>query len=771
MQGVRETLYRSLFEETPPFMGEILREHDADVFPGKSDFIRFLRETDNQKRIDRAKLILLRLSFEAELLLPNHLITALLQAEENDKAAGGYYIPQDHFVHLVNLYLLGIYIFTHHKKLHRSLNNYFKGLRTASGIHLRTLSDEAALLDFVFTWRAFVLIHDVGYTWEIQPTSNSRVIQQARDLWKQIPSLMKGELTAYFLSKMGAWKNADSYTHPLSLKNVKHLNLEKSRNSAKDTEAEFSFISDLPTDTPDLPLNAVRVPTIHGTRFFSTFTALINPNVLVALLVHSRSGDVHCLLVPDKTGKHKVVGKSPSLETSDGALIKMAFSEGRTPKASSSRYSYEWYIFCPGYDSIRNSFCDSLRKLTSKECSAVEIARTCSSFLKEGSPSHLTITSDRDYRDSEFCLYRLISQWSRAHFSIKGKATATRYAIVNSIAISEEKGLAKLLADGIEERIKKHLSDLPKRTSKTIQDGIESVIDEALRPLSNLTDLKKDFIKTFGNLLKQKTDVELQRGRMLDELLTISEKCIQPSDFKFTSKGRIELLTSECLHPFESSVKRVNSILESAGAPTLTALLDGYRPSFLGAECVDHGLASAVCAISIAAHLRFVLEIANSDQQGATQNDRILRSYAQLALSLGETVQANESLYQADVLMDHVAAAIALHNIYPIHLESLGRANFRVNLRDSPFSFFAMLCDALQTWDRDKRIAQSAQGLPYKTVSDCLNIEVQGDIIKVTEMDHGVDIVRRANQLKIGLESYLSGVSDFIRIELGELRH
>src|SRR5689334_17367406 len=119
MPTIRDTLYESLFVKHPPFMGELLREREAEIFPGKSDFQQFLREGDSQKRIEKAKAILLRLSFESELLLPSQFTTALLRAEENvaPSVATKGYVPQDHFVHLVHLYMLGIYIFFYHKKL------------------------------------------------------------------------------------------------------------------------------------------------------------------------------------------------------------------------------------------------------------------------------------------------------------------------------------------------------------------------------------------------------------------------------------------------------------------------------------------------------------------------------------------------------------------------------------------------------------------------------------------------------------------------------
>ena len=128
--NIRERFRRALFENRPQFMGEALITNQNLVFPGRDEFIRFLTETDNQKRTESAKKILSRLAYESRIYLPYSLIISILTVEENNFSnSSESHIPQDHFVHLVNLYLLGIYLFTSHKKLHRSLSAHFRTKR------------------------------------------------------------------------------------------------------------------------------------------------------------------------------------------------------------------------------------------------------------------------------------------------------------------------------------------------------------------------------------------------------------------------------------------------------------------------------------------------------------------------------------------------------------------------------------------------------------------------------------------------------------------
>src|SRR5204863_3476402 len=131
-------------------------------------------------------------AFESELLLPSSLANALIRAEEQvaPEVSTATYQPQDHFVHLVHLYLLGIYLFTYHKKLHRCVTRFFEGLRHTTNAKLHTQSDEAAFLDFLFAWRAFVLLHDLGYVWELPPLQDETTVEATREIWNYIPELM-----------------------------------------------------------------------------------------------------------------------------------------------------------------------------------------------------------------------------------------------------------------------------------------------------------------------------------------------------------------------------------------------------------------------------------------------------------------------------------------------------------------------------------------------------------------------------------------------------
>jgi len=122
--------------------------------------------------------------------------------------------------------------------------------------------------------------------------------------------------------------------------------------------------------------------------------------------------------------------------------------------------------------------------------------------------------------------------------------------------------------------------------------------------------------------------------------------------------------------------------------------------------------------------------------------------------------------YRANSLLFEVARAVAVHNLYPKYIKY--HKNFRVNLHREPFCFFAMLCDALQSWDRDKRLWQSESNYQYKTSGDHYDIEIVGDIIHVHEHDHDLDVEKKAKAMKHGLEGYIDQVKDYIWVDLAQ---
>ena len=134
------------------------------MFPGRELFLDFLAERHFERQVEIAREILLRLSFDSRVFASNKHIVNLLNAESRlaGTASREPYNGRDHFVHLVHLYLLGLYVFWYHETLHNKVREQFRQL-VGAGQDRR----KRAVGAMIVAWRSFVLFHDLGYPWEI----------------------------------------------------------------------------------------------------------------------------------------------------------------------------------------------------------------------------------------------------------------------------------------------------------------------------------------------------------------------------------------------------------------------------------------------------------------------------------------------------------------------------------------------------------------------------------------------------------------------------
>lgn len=764
MRNIRQTLNDCLFVQSPPFMAVELREYESDVFPGKQDFLTFLKETDSQKRIEIAKRILLRLGVESKLLLPPQLLTNLLRVEEQLIKKPTTYIPRDHYVHLINLYLLGVYIYCYHKNLHHIVTRFFKRLRRKHPLPQSNLSNEVAFLDFIFSWRAFVLLHDVGYIWECPLADTDHLLKATRGFWHRLPNLMATEMASQYLARVATWRFADKEHEGITLEEAR---ANKVFNLGSAPFEEFAFMGQPANRWEDFR-TYVRLPLIHGTRFLNTVRTLVEEKRTIALLVHSRFGDIKCGLFPTSNGQHEVRRVGRFNENSDKTLIKMAFTEGKTPRAGPS-HDFEWHFFYPSYPDVQKTFHAGLANEFGAECRPPILEKVCDHLLSVAVLPSMTVVSEGDYRRFEFLLYEKLTQWFADAFDASTGRIRADVTRGNAILGGEERRIGGYLADFIRQIIEEKcqgvriVGDL-----NSPRERAKALADEVLREIADLDALCEKFVDWYIETVVTVTEADNQRARTFVALTEVFTKAISPTSFEGTELG----LTDRDLLSVKPIADKVDAVLREMKAPSLASLFHEYKAEFLSAgNTTDHGLAAGVCAMRIQTGLASVLKVIEADESldKAKTADKHLGKVCKLALSLGEKSELEKTSYHLQVLMDHVTAAICLHNIYPKYLH--GFQDFRINTNDSPFCYFAMLCDSLQKWDREPRLALGERKLPYKTVSDSYDITIDGDLIRVSEFDFQNDVPARVAFIKEGLEEYLHGAKNLIAIEIGEWKH
>ena len=775
MGSVRLTLLRSLFFEVPPFCGDLLEEHSSHVFPGRNDFILFLEEADAQKRTKLAKRLLSRLARESGLFVPFGLLLEMLRAEEQyaPSTATSQYIPQDHFSHLVQLYLLGLYLFTHHKKFHRTLVSFFKRKRESFTHACSLSSEESAFFDFLFAWRSFVLLHDIGYPCELPPIQGNSLLGEIRTSCVQIRDKVCDETALAFLSRMFAWDQLDGQCSNTSCESV-----APSLFAGPDSEhVDAGFLPGMAEAFRDSSLDswrgATRTPFLHGRRFASLAAHLRSPEEVLALLVHRRSGTPSIALVPEPTGVHRVVNFEKKVRASSTELRRLAFELGKTPRVGSSRHAeYDWEMFFADYEGHKRRLVLAIANIANRHMTPERLHQAAEALAADAPDPLTTITSATDFLAYEHWVYETLQNWWQGIKQTPETTGTVEHSVVSLCTTSVEREIADLIALFFKRRIDATLArNSRSETVSILEDGVEKIVSNAVMPVVRDLDLLPEITSYVETEVQARIEAELTRRRVFEDAKNIAGRVYRSAprdteDVDLVSDGALTEALVSSLSATGSHVAAVDGLLDSARLPHLRDLLTNYRPDYLHAGSIDHGLASAVSALRITSFADVLASACSTTSEG--EQDRALRSFAAISFCLGDEIGLSDMTYRVGGLMPEVTRTIVMHNLYPKHLADLNAGSFRVCLRREPFCFFAMLCDALQSWDRDRRLWQSETSMPYKTSGDRYDLHIVGDVIHVYEHDNGVDVAQRAEGLKSGLESYLSGVKDYIWLDLGQ---
>lgn len=175
--GINKTLLEHLFLNPKPLQRKnvLYFELQTRIFPQSEEYIKFLSINDMNEKVELAKKILQRLCFESNYPPPYYLLTNLINFEKDNinKSKTKNYIPQDHMVHTLNTYILGIFLFFYHRILNRDLTNSF--------MHKRNELESDLVLnatkDFISSWKYFCLFHDLAYPIEVLYKKIKRMVR------------------------------------------------------------------------------------------------------------------------------------------------------------------------------------------------------------------------------------------------------------------------------------------------------------------------------------------------------------------------------------------------------------------------------------------------------------------------------------------------------------------------------------------------------------------------------------------------------------------
>ncbi len=144
---------------------EVYNKAFHTIWPCESLFREFLSCSTTDLKIDYAKKIYGYMRAVEDVILPEFTINNVLDFQtQNLVTSNKGYVPQDHVIHCINLYILGVYLFFSFPLFNKRILSQDTSTKTL----------DKKVIDFVKKWKIFSLYHDVGYFLEGNIDSNGR---------------------------------------------------------------------------------------------------------------------------------------------------------------------------------------------------------------------------------------------------------------------------------------------------------------------------------------------------------------------------------------------------------------------------------------------------------------------------------------------------------------------------------------------------------------------------------------------------------------------
>lgn len=749
-RNIKRTLKQKLFLSPSPMKKAQYLALKKQLFPSEKDFIAFLDETSDQETVVIARRIVARLAYEMTAFMPPSLAENVLDMEtrtgaQTDKG----HAARDHFVHLVHLYLLGIYLFFYFPSIHVKLLGYFDNVKRKARRDGEA-GTSTTIEDFVSTWKLFVLSHDLAYPFEAYSLDPGKrqFLKPAQNLCKLTTKM----LLLKALSRLVALRKlfTDVTEQRLSAE------IEDARGAMARQDAPGSapvLVEDEAFDTLLETWGAYRaLPKVTGAHTVKSVLAFTDRSDLVAVLVRKQTGKPAAFVVADEGRKTVFFLGLPSAKSQllSADLHELAFSQGVSPSTG-----YAWSYFARSPLRKYNAYIKALFPDTTLRAQFIRLAKS----LQNESPLQLrSVTTDEHFKAYGFYLHTKLSKFVDEVDQLEKRSHLDTYYLARDKALSEYRAefterVCSVVTRSIKEQtpfddikplyetgeIADAVNGLIKPVFTNYRQLQEEVADSVIRELTSQIEFRR-CIYSLWNDLRSRFGSLCSAANLLDS----------PDDL--SAQGFLDALPEAV---------RLDQRLKASHYPGLSHLFE-HKPSFAtGQRYYDHGVIGSMMFLSAMA---FFKGVCPAQPPATTAPARECeRRLLKLACGIGLPFDQTNFTYLLDHLVDEAALAVCMHNIVPADLKS----RHRTTLGGQPFAFLCILADEIQEWDRKRAVNLAHYDLPYEVYSNNYNLSVKGDFLAVFETGARMDIAKR-NQLYRDLDRKLRNASDLFVKHLAE---
>lgn len=767
--NIKQTLLKSLF--ISPKMEMYNKEYSQlkdRIFPCEDLFIDFLGENEYVKIVDYSTQILQRLYFESNIAPPITFLENLLKTENqtDHKRLFKEYIGRDHFVHLVNLYMLGIYMFFNVPIFSKLIMEEFN-----HNIYKNNICD--SIKSFIRSWKYFVLYHDVAYPIEMYLYSGcNHDLEKYLLPFLNVNKYIKSDLSLKVLSKTLVLYSIlySSNSRNIRLERLLHLSNNDYfiQNNLKSKVLSEKNINELRNKIGKYQ----HVNKVLGFESLKYLLTLYNKEDIVGALICNKTGRLCCInyYSKDEDKRINLIPNTfkPSPTLNNILCNQNCLFDDNIFKVKDKVWSYYVPDTKKKMIDIVGIFIDKREKDKDKE----EMENFFIGFFDNiSSKSKIsTIVSDKQFSDYCFNYYVELRETCKPMFNDGMIINSTKYDyILQSQYYKTVKEHPEIIWKSIMGKVSLENSGNEGYCS------IEMLIDDIL---SQVVDKKGEVLESVTEEITDQLSYKVEEKKFLLNILTSIFDNLQFTDTNEFYNSRCE---EEC--PFVDS-QYLNQILDMM-SEDIKDLVNKQLPNSI----TIHELIN-----------RYVTDIelkskTKEDEKVNVQNDHgilgaLLQYYCYKQFNIIKFNALNTNSYISEdfnnrILWDYMSSkeqifnnynesvqkifySILIHNIYSKPFEDKFKTSFKTYITSNPFAYFSIFADSIQPWDRRRITNPDFDKIPYNIYTNSFNIKIENNLLYITLVSKDIDIKKEFNNFKSNLDDYLGNVSDFIKLKLAE---
>lgn len=708
-KNINSRLYRILFaEKSVTKDNSFYKKYYNYIWPCEKLFKDFIKSKDSSVKLDYAKKIFEYINLFDDVLLPSFAMNCVIKYQNTCLSeSANKYFSQDHVIHTINTYILGVYFLFNHE----IFNN-----KVLHNLHHSSFDEH--LKNTIKMLRLFSIYHDIGYIFEGMIDVKGEIkglddiIKQYEEINNDIIIQYANKSTAKLLLLICLINNN---THLFTSKIIFNSNAKWELENGRILEKQ-NFINYL-----DNFQNYYYIDSIHTFQSYKKYFSPLQELETLIIVYDDKNYPISLI-----TYKNNEINILAIIENNENKSIIKQLDK----KEFYNNIKLKFFLKNP-VNEIENIF----KQANFNEYKDLnDFYRAIPLEIK----SYISMVSNEQQLDD--ALY-IVFSWMKKTFIFNG--------IKKPLTLSEKRNelLKEALKQNIKNEIDKYIDSKENLYKLTIKQSINKIagfiknvdanmIDEYASELSNSTDGIYEIINYYQQYYIN----------YLEKALA-SDKC----DFFYFER------TKFVFYPFShlksnKFAENICSKLEDYAKDLNLSISDlkVYKTDY---TICDHGIISSAMLFHVSTLYSALLE----------KNSNI----KQILFSYNSNYFEQDNQTNIISTLSKVIFSILLHNIYTEEANKSYGLKYKHNININPFSYFCAFIDSMQKWDRPKQLDFSITNLPQDHyLNDNFDLEIIDNHILITcESSYAGKMRRDINNL----ESFLPGISSLITITESEM--